>query len=403
MKVDNTQNINKYLSKNKANLGKKNLDVGGEIKGELVNGKAELGEIFERTVGEGKIYAYDLEWIEELKAGSEDLYGKLQKMVEDLLADQNKALELLKQADLIGLDKGAVEEARQFTSEGGPRGIEAMSEKIVEFVKVASGENIGKLEALIKAIDIVFKEVEKDLGGLAEVSQKTYDRIMEKLDNLISTEILKKESGSTDIQFQTILEEKIMDQDETLKLLKQLDIVMVEKTGTGGVENSIEVKALLDREVMSEKIVKEILRDESKAFELLKQMELSKIDTATIAKVKQLIAPGGRLGVEAVSDRIIELIETASNGDMERIFHLARIIDKIFYEGKNLGELSFISEKTYHRIMRKLQNIYPVPAVLYQISSLYYKLKDQSAFRVRTYFAILAFIILYYTIRGLMQ
>ena len=56
------------------------------------------------------------------------------------------------------------------------------SDTIVYFAKAISGGNKSKLDKLIAAIDKGFSEAGKALGGLPEISMKTYDRIMEKLD-----------------------------------------------------------------------------------------------------------------------------------------------------------------------------------------------------------------------------
>lgn len=67
-------------------------------------------------------------------------------------------------------------------AEDGPLGVETTSGKIVDFAKALSGGDKGKLEELKGAIEKGFNEAKRILGGtLPEISQKTYDSIMDKL------------------------------------------------------------------------------------------------------------------------------------------------------------------------------------------------------------------------------
>lgn len=58
-----------------------------------------------------------------------------------------------------------------------------MCDKIVEFAIAISGGDKSKLDTLITAIDKGFSEAGRILGGFPDISLKTYDRIMEKLND----------------------------------------------------------------------------------------------------------------------------------------------------------------------------------------------------------------------------
>ena len=103
-------------------------------------------------------------------------------MVEELLKSQGKVLKDLLPGDTVKVDGATRLEASKLIADDGPLGIEAMSDKIVDFAKAISGGDKGKLETLKKAIDKGFREAERILGGLPDISMKTYDRSMEKLD-----------------------------------------------------------------------------------------------------------------------------------------------------------------------------------------------------------------------------
>lgn len=60
---------------------------------------------------------------------------------------------------------------------------EKVSDRIVEFAKAISGGDKSKIDTLRDAIEKGFAEAARVLGGeLPEVSQKTYDLVMQKLD-----------------------------------------------------------------------------------------------------------------------------------------------------------------------------------------------------------------------------
>lgn len=69
-------------------------------------------------------------------------------------------------------------------SEDGEWGVGAVSDRIVEFAKAVSGGDAGKLSELKAAIDKGFASAKKTLGGsLPGISAKTYDAVMQKLDD----------------------------------------------------------------------------------------------------------------------------------------------------------------------------------------------------------------------------
>lgn len=144
------------------------------------NGK-EAAAVYEKSQAEDKGHIYDKGTIDQLKRDSEKAYSHLRQLVESLLQRQGKTLKLIDPDEIIKVDDAARAEANELIGENGPLGVEATSDRIVKFAKAISGGDKSKLDTLKKAIDQGFKEAEKILGKLPEISQKTYDRIMEKL------------------------------------------------------------------------------------------------------------------------------------------------------------------------------------------------------------------------------
>lgn len=145
--------------------------------------------VFERSHDENKAnykkttHIYDKATIQKLKAESERTYESLRRLIEELLKRQGKTIKLIDPTEVIEVDEQARLEAQQMIAEDGPLGAEAVSQRIVDFAIAISGGDKSKLDSLKAAIDEGFKQAEKILGGLPEISRQTYDLIMEKLDN----------------------------------------------------------------------------------------------------------------------------------------------------------------------------------------------------------------------------
>lgn len=119
--------------------------------------------------------------IQRLKAESAKSFDSFKKMIESSLARQGKAINLMG-SESITIDQATRTEASALIAEDGPLGVENLSDSIVDFAIALSGGDKGKLDTLIQAIDKGFEQAGKQLGGLPDISLKTYDRIMEKLD-----------------------------------------------------------------------------------------------------------------------------------------------------------------------------------------------------------------------------
>lgn len=174
MKIENNQPINQIIQEGNNQVKSKQATHDEK--------KTPPAAVYEKSEPEPKGHVYDKLTVDQLKKDSERAYATLRQIVNDLLRRQGKTLDILQNDDVVRVDQTARLEARELIGANGPLGIEATSDRIVNFAKALSGGDTSKLNALRGAIDKGFKEAEKMLGKLPEISQKTYDRIMEKLD-----------------------------------------------------------------------------------------------------------------------------------------------------------------------------------------------------------------------------
>lgn len=131
-----------------------------------------------------KTHHVDMNEVNRLLEESEKSYRGLRELVERLISKQGKKLEhLLSGKEVLHIDEETRAAATQAISENGEWGVKAVSDRIVAFAKAISGDDKAKLGELKEAIAQGFKEAEKAFGGtLPDISQKTYDEVMRKLD-----------------------------------------------------------------------------------------------------------------------------------------------------------------------------------------------------------------------------
>lgn len=397
MKIDSTHNINKInnmTSKNHVEVKEVNLSTNQEIE------TAEISAIYKESSLEDKSYIYDLTSIEKFVKESQNIYGQLKKMVEETLTNQGTVVHILEQMqqseklqgftqenivkldetigdrildllktnldeDQIKLDERTVAGIKEMISPGGRLSPEIISERIVNFIKESSVHDSVKLDILIELIDKEFKEAEEILVKLPQITQKTYDKIMEKLDRMKLLEGFGKEAESVSAQIKKIVEVNITDQFKTIDALKQTE-----------------------------------------------QSDGVKLDKTAIIEIGKLISPRGKLGSQTISDKIVAFIKEASTGDLEKLNSLIKMMSQDFKATeKLLGQLPDLSHKTYDKSMRKLGQLeqdllkmgYPAPFILGNIMNLYEMVIKTNRFGIKPYIIIIICIILYYGLRLLIN
>lgn len=138
----------------------------------------------------GSQYKPDMDKVNELKSDMSRNMGAFKAMVQSLIQTQGGKVEQANGFSLknffqsLNVDEATRKAAQEAISEDGEWGVEATANRILEFAKAISGGDPGKIETLRKAVDAGFKAAERSWGGtLPDISQKTYDRIMQGFDD----------------------------------------------------------------------------------------------------------------------------------------------------------------------------------------------------------------------------
>ena len=123
----------------------------------------------------------DVNEINRLLDEVEKSTATLRALVEKLILKQKNAVEVASGKKIksdIEIDQITQEEAVELISEDGVLGVEQTAQRIFDFAMAISGGDKSKAEELKTAIKQGFAEASKMLGGLPEISQKTYDKVM---------------------------------------------------------------------------------------------------------------------------------------------------------------------------------------------------------------------------------
>lgn len=154
----------------------------------------ETGVVYEpskeaQTGSVKKSYTPDTNLINKLKADAEARTAQMKSLVEQLMS---------KQASTFGaasdiwqfLRKGEytvdpATKAQADIAEDGYWGVNQTSDRIISFATALTGGDPDKIEQMREAFKKGYEQAEKTWGGkLPEISQKTYDAVMKKFDDL---------------------------------------------------------------------------------------------------------------------------------------------------------------------------------------------------------------------------
>lgn len=222
MKIEGNENI-RYIP------NKRNIETQDMRKMEFQEGtskpEAQMGKVasYEKASIKENLFLYDPASIERLAKESEDLYGHLIKLVGDLVKKQAEVIKIIEELEtgktveqhlqteetteqvkeqIVKLlidksmdDKLALEKLKESIQAKGRLGVEAISERIVGFVKLAAGEKEKALDDLVRAIDKSFKELEQSLGVLPQLTQKTRAKIRQDLEDWKYMLAMRKHPG----------------------------------------------------------------------------------------------------------------------------------------------------------------------------------------------------------------
>ena len=153
--------------------------------------KEEIGAVYEKSTKTEPSYNKkpNTALIEKMKADAEQRTAQLRSIVEQMMTKQGVAIgnaddmwKFLAKGDFtVSADVKAQAEAD--IAEDGYWGVKQTSDRIVDFAKALSGGDPEKADEMIEAFKKGFEDATKTWGDkLPDISQKTYDAVLEKMD-----------------------------------------------------------------------------------------------------------------------------------------------------------------------------------------------------------------------------
>ncbi|MBO5523236.1 MAG: hypothetical protein J5986_06110 [Roseburia sp.] len=190
--VSNTSNIyqaNTYSSTVKA----EEVKTASENTTAEETSKTNTGVVYEKssdTAANTVTKKTNTALVEKLKADAEQRTAQLRSLVEKMMTKQGEAIgtaddmwRFLAKGDFT-VDAETKAQAEKDIAEDGYWGVEQTSDRILDFAKALSGNDPEKADLLLDAFKKGFEEATKTWGDkLPDISQRTYDAVVEKFDN----------------------------------------------------------------------------------------------------------------------------------------------------------------------------------------------------------------------------
>lgn len=166
--------------------------------GTTEQGGVSVGEaaVYESTAGKkaDTVYTPDYTKIQEMLKENDEKVNSFRMLLEKLFNKQGMTFQqsiaelrsvLSKDGTKLNIevDEATRKKAEEDISEDGYWGVDKTAGRIMDFAKALSGGDPSKIETLRKAVQGAFKDAEKQWGSkLPEISQKTYDEVMNRFD-----------------------------------------------------------------------------------------------------------------------------------------------------------------------------------------------------------------------------
>ena len=192
MTVNN--NVSTYAANNTASA----RETGTSAKAAETEKKTEdSGVVYEKSnetkkSSTNQIYNRDA-IVGKLKADQQNRIASMQSLVEKLLNKQKGTFDLANSnnlADTFRKVAGAaspddIAAAKASIAEDGYWGVEQTSDRIIDFANALTGGDPSKIEEMREAFKKGYKQAEETWGGkLPDISQRTYDAVMQKFDKM---------------------------------------------------------------------------------------------------------------------------------------------------------------------------------------------------------------------------
>ena len=156
--------------------------------------KDDTGVVYESSKGStstGKTYTQNTNLVNKMKADAEAHAQQLQNIVTQLMGKQGQTYGIANDmwkflaSGNFTVDAATKAQAQKDIAEDGYWGVEQTSDRIIDFAKALTGGDPSKIEEMREAFKKGYKMAEDTWGGkLPDISQRTYDAVMEKFDKM---------------------------------------------------------------------------------------------------------------------------------------------------------------------------------------------------------------------------
>ena len=156
---------------------------------------ADKGVVYEQSGAKDNVgkttYKPDTNLINKMKADADARTAQLRSLVEKMMTGQataygkaNDIWSFLRSGNYT-VDPATKAQAQADIAEDGYWGVNQTSDRIIDFAKALTGGDPDKIEDMRAAFEKGFKKAGKTWGGdLPDISQRTYDAVMEKFDQM---------------------------------------------------------------------------------------------------------------------------------------------------------------------------------------------------------------------------
>ncbi|MBQ4099980.1 MAG: hypothetical protein IJC83_00375 [Oscillospiraceae bacterium] len=121
--------------------------------------------------------------VQKLLDAEAERVENFKKMIYELISKQTNKSKGVNGEVLIEIDFKTRETAKASIAEGGEYSVDAVAGRIIDFAKALSGGDKSKIETLKNAFIEGFEQARDAFGGeLPEISQQTYDEVMNRFD-----------------------------------------------------------------------------------------------------------------------------------------------------------------------------------------------------------------------------
>lgn len=169
-----------------------------EINKDNTSDKGENGVVYEPSKDSVNVpikkYVQNTELVNKMKADAEAHTKQLQNIVQQLMTKQSQTSGIANgdmwkflASGKFEVDEATKLQAQEDISEDGYWGVKQTSGRILDFATALTGGDPSKIEEMREAFKKGYKQAEETWGGkLPDISQRTYDAVMEKFDKMAS-------------------------------------------------------------------------------------------------------------------------------------------------------------------------------------------------------------------------